>query len=157
MVSIPEIISKIGQDVCFEFQHKHVHWQWQFPTSDCSLLGNEDQLHSALENVIRNAFMHTPSDSIVTAEVLKVKANDNTEAIQISVTDEGGGVAEEDLERICQPFVRLDSARNRQTGGYGLGLAIVHAVVMSHQGQLNVHNRKDGIQGLVVEIVLPAK
>lgn len=155
VVNIPDLISEIGQDVCFEFQQRHVHWQWLLPITDCSVLGNSDQLHSALENVVRNAFMHTPPDSIVTAEVLKVKANDNTESIQISITDEGGGVAEEDLERIFQPFVRLDSARDRQTGGYGLGLAIVHAVVMAHQGKLDVYNRKDDIQGLVVQISLP--
>lgn len=156
-VSIPDLISEIGQDVCFEFQHKHVRWQWQSPASSWTVLGNSDQLHSALENVIRNAFMHTPSDLTITAEVLQVKTSDNTKAIQISVTDEGGGVAEEDLERIFQPFVRLDSARNRQTGGYGLGLAIVHAVIMAHKGQLYVHNRQDGVPGLVVQIALPVE
>ena len=78
-------------------------------------------------------------------------------AIQISITDEGGGVADNDLERIFQPFVRLDTARHRDTGGYGLGLAIVHAVVMAHKGYINAHNRRDGVLGLVVQIVLPIK
>jgi two-component system sensor histidine kinase CpxA len=166
-VDIAEIIGDIGQDVCFEFQHKNIYWQWQAPEFVCSVLGNQEQLYSALENVIRNAFMHTPPDSTVTAEVLMLKTNDHKNAIQISITDEGGGVADKDLERIFQPFVRLDSARHRQTGGYGLGLAIVYAVVMAHKGQLTVHNRQDsiedgiqndihkGIKGLVVQIVLP--
>ncbi|WP_145952523.1 sensor histidine kinase [Psychrobacter sp. DAB_AL43B] len=160
-VDICDIISEIGKDVCFEFQHKNVHWQWQpsnpLLTDSCTVSGNHEQLYSALENVIRNAFMHTAANSTVTVEVLQIKNNDNTESIQISIIDEGGGVAKEDLERIFQPFVRLDSARNRQTGGYGLGLAIVHAVVMAHKGQLNAHNRQDGIQGLVVQIVLPVE
>ena len=161
-VDMVELITEIGKDVCFEFQHKDVRWQWTPPdalssSSDASLtvLGNQEQLHSALENIIRNAFMHTPADSTVTAEVTKVRLDNKRDAIQISITDEGGGVAEKDLERIFQPFVRLDSARHRETGGYGLGLAIVHAVVMAHKGQINVHNRQDGIQGLVVQIVLP--
>ena len=161
-VDMVELITEIGKDVCFEFQHKDVRWQWTPPDAlsssfDTSLtvLGNQEQLHSALENIIRNAFMHTPADSTVTAEVTKVRLDNKRDAIQISITDEGGGVAEKDLERIFQPFVRLDSARHRETGGYGLGLAIVHAVVVAHKGQINVCNRKDGIQGLVVKIVLP--
>lgn len=160
-VDVVELITEIGKDVCFEFQHKDVRWQWTPPdalssSSDASLtvLGNQEQLHSALENIIRNAFMHTPADSTVTAEVTKVRLDNKRDAIQISITDEGGGVAEKDLERIFQPFVRLDSARHRETGGYGLGLAIVHAVVMAHKGQINVHNRQDG-EGLEIQIVLP--
>lgn len=177
-VNIPDMISDIGQDVCFEFQSKQITWQWQVPfastgldhtsrqkdkheaagaaaTSWC-ILGNQEQLYSALENVIRNAFMHAPAQSTVTAAVTKVStvAVGTGQAVKITITDEGGGVAEKDLTRIFQPFVRLDSARHRQTGGYGLGLAIVHAVVMAHKGQLHAYNRQDGIQGLVVEIVL---
>ncbi len=186
LVNIPETISEIGQDVCFEFQNKQISWQWQSPIAlaqnnaqapqhsingadhnisvsrvididSWSVLGNQEQLHSALENIIRNAFMHAPSHSIVSAAVHQIKAGNGTDSIQISITDEGGGVADKDLERIFQPFVRLDSARHRQTGGYGLGLAIVHAVVMAHKGQLNVHNRQDGVQGLVVEMILPVE
>ncbi|WP_333613183.1 sensor histidine kinase [Psychrobacter sp.] len=162
-VDLVELITEIGKDVCFEFQNKDVHWQWTPPdvllssSSDASLtvLGNQEQLHSALENIIRNAFMHTPADSTVTAEVTKARLDNKRDAIRISITDEGGGVAEKELERIFQPFVRLDSARHRETGGYGLGLAIVHAVVVAHKGQINVCNRKDDIQGLIVQIVLP--
>lgn len=169
-VDISDIISEIGQDVCFEFQHKNVRWQWQ-PShplvADTSsntdsktpwiVLGNQEQLHSALENVIRNAFMHTASNSTVVAEIKEMEMEDKKPAIRISIMDEGGGVADQDLERIFQPFVRLDSARHRETGGYGLGLAIVHAVVMAHKGQIHVYNRKDGLQGLVVKIILPMR
>lgn len=163
-VDIVEIITEIGKDVCFEFQHKNVRWQWTPPgvllsSSDASLtvLGNQEQLHSALENIIRNAFMHTPAGSTVTAEVTKTPLDNKRDAIQISITDEGGGVAEKDVERIFQPFVRLDSARHRETGGYGLGLAIVHAVVIAHKGQITAYNRQDSKMGLVIKITLPAK
>ena len=160
-VDLCEIISDIGQDVCFEFQHKNIQWQWQPSASlvldSCTVLGNQEQLYSALENIIRNAFMHTAVDSTVIANTQAVKINNQTSAIKVSITDEGGGVAEQDLERIFQPFVRLDTARHRETGGYGLGLAIVHAVVMAHKGQVSIYNRQDGIQGLVVEIILPVE
>ncbi|WP_413190424.1 sensor histidine kinase [Psychrobacter sp. AT9] len=169
-VDLSDIISEIGQDVCFEFQHKNVRWQWQpshtrvtdslstaYSATPWTVLGNQEQLHSALENVIRNAFMHTASDSTVIADIKEVEMEDKKPAIQISIMDEGGGVADKDVERIFQPFVRLDSARHRETGGYGLGLAIVHAVVMAHKGQIHVYNRQDGLQGLVVQIILPSR
>jgi two-component system sensor histidine kinase CpxA len=160
-VDIVDIITEIGKDVCFEFQHKNVRWQWMPPDTLAShsltVLGNQEQLHSALENIIRNAFMHTPAGSTVTAEVTKTPLDNKRDAIQISITDEGGGVAEKDVERIFQPFVRLDSARHRETGGYGLGLAIVHAVVIAHKGQITAYNRQDGKMGLVIKITLPAK
>ena len=65
VVDLSEIISDIGQDVCFEFQHKDVHWQWQPPDASSSshaktmwtVQGNQEQLHSALENIVRNAFV----------------------------------------------------------------------------------------------------
>ncbi|MEN6670677.1 ATP-binding protein [Psychrobacter sp. B38] len=156
VVNLSEIISEIGQDVCFEFQHKNVRWQWQASsTLDTNVMGNQEQLHSALENIIRNAFMHTASDSAVMADVEPTMMDDKTPAIQIRIIDEGGGIAEKDLDRIFQPFVRLDSARHRETGGYGLGLAIVHAVVMAHKGSINVSNRQDGIKGLIMQITLP--
>ncbi|MBI0425169.1 sensor histidine kinase [Psychrobacter sp. NG27] len=164
-VDISDIISSIGEDVCFEFQHKDVHWQWQMPEASAlddlegfwTVQGNAEQLYSALENVIRNAFMHTAAGSTVIAQIKAIQMENKTTAVQIAITDEGGGVADKDLERIFHPFVRLDSARHRDTGGYGLGLAIVHAVVMAHKGYINAHNRRDDVQGLVVEIVLPTK
>ena len=160
-VDMIELITEIGKDVCFEFQHKNVRWQWTPPdallSAPLTVLGNQEQLHSALENIIRNAFMHTSSGSAVAAKITKTQLANKRYGIAINITDEGGGVAEKDLERIFQPFVRLDSARHRETGGYGLGLAIVHAVIIAHKGQINVYNRKDGIQGLVVQIVLPVQ
>ncbi|WP_201566532.1 sensor histidine kinase [Psychrobacter sp. JCM 18900] len=164
-VDISDIISNIGEDVCFEFQHKDVHWQWQPPEASAldslegfwTVQGNAEQLYSALENVIRNAFMHTAAGSTVIAEIKAIPMDNKAPAVQINITDEGGGVAEKDLERIFHPFVRLDTARHRDTGGYGLGLAIVHAVVMAHKGYINAHNRQEGIQGLVVQIVLPSR
>lgn len=168
-VNIPEIITEIGKDVCFEFQHKNVSWQWQAPhtspedslkdvtAGSWTVLGNQEQLYSALENVIRNAFMHTSTNSTVVAEIVETQIDNKIPAIKISIIDEGGGVADKDLQRILQPFVRLDSARHRETGGYGLGLAIVHAVVMAHKGQISVYNRRDGTQGLTIELLLPVR
>lgn len=160
-VDTVELITEIGKDVCFEFQHKNVLGQWTPPAALSSLfdtsltvLGNQEQLHSALENIIRNAFMHTPADSTVTAEVTKARLPIIKEMPFKLASQTRAAGSRKDLERIFQPFVRLDSVSPQETGGYGLGLAIVHAVVVAHKGQINVCNCKDGIQGLVVQIVL---
>lgn len=157
-VNLVDIISEIGQDVCFEFQNKHVRWGWHPPMDTHAYVthDNPEQLHSALENIIRNAFIHTPAGSTVTADIAKTTTDQGAPAIQIRITDAGDGVADEDLTRIFEPFVRLDSARQRQTGGYGLGLAIVHAVIKAHNGHIHACNRQDGQHGLVVQITLPA-
>ncbi|WP_169391629.1 MULTISPECIES: cell wall metabolism sensor histidine kinase WalK [Psychrobacter] len=155
-VDLAQIISDIGQDVCFEFQHKQIAWQWQPPPFECIVMGNFDQLRSALENIIRNAFMHTPQALTIAVDLTKVTHDKGRLQWQMTVTDSGSGIDEADLARIFQPFVRLDSARHRQTGGYGLGLAITHAVVVAHGGHVRVYNRQDGQSGLVVEVMLPA-
>lgn len=154
-VDMGQLISEIGQDVCFEFQQKQIAWHWQPPPFDAIVMGNFDQLRSAFENIIRNAFMHTPNELAITVKLDKIRTPKARPSLQITVTDSGSGIDEADLVRIFQPFVRLDSARHRQTGGYGLGLAITHAVVAAHGGAVRVFNRQDGASGLVVEVRLP--
>lgn len=164
-VDLSSLLTEIGQDVCFEFQNKGVFWQWQAPTNDdrWQAQGNPEQLRSAFENIIRNAFMHTPAGGMVTA----LLDSPDMQQLRVRIVDEGGGIADADTQRIFQPFVRLDSARHRQTGGYGLGLAIVQAVISAHQGQVfaqnvpseqgtNTSNTMSNAQkGLMVQITLP--
>jgi two-component system, OmpR family, sensor histidine kinase CpxA len=74
--------------------------------------------------------------------------------IVVRVMDSGPGVPEEALQKIFEPFYRLDDARNRQTGGAGLGLSIADRAIRLHGGQLRASNRKQG--GLEIEIRIPA-
>ena len=74
--------------------------------------------------------------------------------IIIRVLDSGPGVPGEALQKIFEPFYRLDDARNQQTGGAGLGLSIAERAIKLHGGELRASNRKEG--GLEVEIRIPA-
>ena len=73
---------------------------------------------------------------------------------RIVVEDEGPGIPEADLERVFEPFVRLEASRSRDTGGSGLGLAIARSIVRSHGGDIRLENRPEG--GVRATVVLPA-
>ncbi len=108
-----------------------------------------DVLRGAVENILRNALRYTPSGTAVDVSVV----SDAEGGILLRIRDHGPGVPEEDLEKIFQPFYRTESARTRDTGGTGIGLAIAQRAVQQHGGSIRASNAKDG--GLVVEIVLP--
>jgi two-component system sensor histidine kinase CpxA len=116
------------------------------------VFGSASLLHSAIENVIRNATRHTREGTDVEVQVAQESPNGKPEAV-VRVTDRGPGVPQEALEKLFRPFYRLDDARGRQTGGVGLGLAITERAVRLHGGTVRAANRPEG--GLVVEIRLP--
>jgi heavy metal sensor kinase len=98
--------------------------------------GDAAALRRAIGNLVENAVKYTPRGGKVE---LSLTAEDG--AAVVTVTDSGIGVEPADAERIFEPFVRLDAARSRDTGGAGLGLAIARSVVMAHGGTLTVESR----------------
>jgi two-component system sensor histidine kinase SenX3 len=99
------------------------------------LLGNEQQLVTAVVNLLDNAISYSSEGTTVT-----VAARRDDDAIEVSVADEGIGIPEKDLERVFERFYRSDPARSRATGGTGLGLAIVKHVATNHGGTVRVHS-----------------
>ena len=105
-------------------------------------------MRSAIENVVRNALHHAGEHSAVEVSLV----HERNKAL-LSVRDHGKGVPAADLEGIFEPFVRVDRARDRSTGGYGLGLAIARQVVEAHAGTISAENAEGG--GLLVQFSLP--
>jgi len=97
------------------------------------VLGHGTSLVTAVHNLVRNAITYSRGPSRVGVGAV-VKSG----IVEISVTDQGQGIANSDLERIFERFYRSDPARSRETGGTGLGLAIVKHVVNNHQGDVRV-------------------
>ena len=102
---------------------------------------------------MRNATRYTAEGTTVEVR-LERQLSANGEDVVVRVLDSGPGVPDEALQKIFEPFYRLDDARNRQTGGAGLGLSIADRAIRLHGGQLRASNRKEG--GLEVEIRIPA-
>ncbi len=98
-----------------------------------TVLGDESQLSMAVANLLSNAVRYSPDRTRV---VVGLARRDNV--VEVSVADEGIGIAEADLERIFERFYRVDPARSRATGGTGLGLAIVKHIATNHGGQVTV-------------------
>ena len=113
-----------------------------------------DLLRSAIENVVRNATRYTAEGTTVEVRLERQRLANGEAEIIVRVLDSGPGVPDEALQKIFEPFYRLDDARNRQTGGAGLGLSIADRAIRLHGGQLRASNRKEG--GLEIEIRIPA-
>ncbi len=115
------------------------------------LSADPDRLAQALRNLGRNAVEHTVETSgLVRLEVSPV----GMDKIRFSVIDDGPGIPVEERERVFERFHRVQSGRSRNTGGAGLGLAIVRAIAEAHGGQVRAHDR-DGGPGTRMELVLP--
>ena len=101
------------------------------------IFGDESQLVAALRNLISNAIKYSPVGTKVGIGARRIN-----EFIEISVTDQGPGISEEDQLRVFERFYRVDPARSRETGGTGLGLAIVKHVCANHGGECFVWSRE---------------
>jgi two-component system sensor histidine kinase RstB len=84
----------------------------------------------AVKNLLRNAIKYAESRIIVSAEIV----NERGEQIRVHVDDDGIGIPLDERQRVFSAFTRLDQSRDRATGGYGLGLAIVRLVLEQHGG-----------------------
>ncbi len=120
-------------------------------TRRLALLGEDELLVTALRNLLDNAIAYSPDRT----RVVVTTRQDGREAVEISVTDQGIGIPERDLERIFERFYRVDPARSRVTGGTGLGLAIVKHVTAAHGGEVVVTSQEG--QGSTFTLRLPAK
>jgi signal transduction histidine kinase len=109
--------------------------------------GRPQALKRCLGNLIDNAVKYGKS--------AWVTVDDDAARLKISVRDEGAGIAETELERVFEPFHRLESSRSRDSGGTGLGLSIARNIAEQHGGTLVLRNIPAG--GLEAVLTLPRK
>jgi two-component system, OmpR family, sensor histidine kinase CpxA len=117
---------------------------------DCMVLGSQELIYRAVENIVRNAVRYTREQSVV-----ELKISCEQRMVVLDVSDSGPGVPETELDNIFRPFYRVDNARQFDTGGFGVGLAIADRAVRLHHGELRAHNRPEG--GLIVSLRLPCQ
>ena len=146
IVHLDELLGDLVYDSLLEAKAKDCTLLLRAPVP-ATLSGDEELIRRALENVIRNAIRYAPHNTSVDVDLTRSAA-----AALVTVRDYGPGVPPEALTRIFDPFYRVDSDRNRASGGLGLGLAIARRSVELHKGKLSAQNANPG---LLVTIQLP--
>lgn len=150
-VQLEELVQEIARDADFEAQARNCRVQAEI-LDELPMMGDPALLHSAVENIVRNATRYTNEGTTVKIRAEKSSDWKAPEAV-VRVSDSGPGVPKESLDKIFRPFYRIDDARGRNTGGVGLGLAITDQAVRLHGGSVKASNLPEG--GLLVEIRLP--
>jgi two-component system, OmpR family, sensor histidine kinase CpxA len=145
-VALEDLLQQVIDDADFEAKSlgKRVH---AIHMDQCRVKGSSELLRSAVENVIRNAIRYTAEGTAV-----EVSLNWRLDTAVLTVRDHGPGVPEEDLRHIFEPFYRVSEARERSSGGVGLGLSIADRTVKLHGGVIRAENGSDG---LLITLDLP--
>jgi two-component system sensor histidine kinase CpxA len=149
-VDLTGLVSQIVSDANFE-SHEHNSDVRLTAHGQYFVRGNAELLHSAIENLVRNAIRYTEPTTSVEV-LLETGRRSNASHVHLVVRDYGPGVPESKLVSIFQPFYRVADARDRQSGGSGLGLAIADRVIRIHGGTIRAENASP--RGLRVEILL---
>jgi two-component system, OmpR family, sensor histidine kinase CpxA len=145
-VDIKLLLTDLCQDMRFEFPNGNL--VLTVTSEECIVQGNSLLLRSALSNVIKNALHHSPVNMSVA-----VQLDCSATQLLITIRDHGAGLPESELELIFKPFYRSSFARDRQSGGHGLGLTLAKRAVDIHTGNIQAHNAAGG--GLLIQINLP--
>ena len=146
-IDLHELVDEVVRDANFEAQTQGRAVVWE-EHGNAVLHGRPELLHSAIENIVRNALKHAPESRTVWVET---SANEIERRYILRVLDAGAGVPDQELPSLFSPFFR--GANTSNTEGYGLGLAIARRCIEAHGGTIRADNRPAG--GLQVEIMLP--
>lgn len=144
---LTELIEVIVEDARFEYPDAAIFCQ--MPEQLTMKNSSQRALAPALENLIRNALKYSPRGSKVSISVEII-----SQQIHILICDQGKGVPEELLDRIFQPFFRVDKSRDKNPTGFGLGLALARRQIEAISGHLTARNLDPGLK---MQITLPFK
>lgn len=150
-VSLTDVVEDVVADADFEAQQQSCFINADLE-ADCIMRGDRELLHRAIENIVRNAVRYTNPGTTVDVRLSSSVLNERPTAV-LEVRDHGPGIPEDEIQNILKPFYRLDPARSRFTGGFGVGLAITERVVKLHDGELTISNSPSG--GAMLRVLLP--
>ncbi len=156
-VDMAQLLHEVAENTDFEARSNNRQVRI-VRTQPCCVSGNRELLYSALENAVRNAVRYTADTTAVELSLgCEPSSGQGRQRVppmaHIEVRDHGPGVPPEALADIFRPFYRITQARDRHSGGAGLGLAITERAVRSHGGTVTAANAPDG--GLIIALCLP--
>ena len=127
---------------------------WNDTGHQVTLEGASRAIYPTEVSMLRRCVNNLVSNGIRYGGKAHIELSDSLSMLRISIRDTGPGMAEEDLERVFEPFVRLEPSRNRNSGGSGIGLAISRNIARWHGGEVRLRNAPSR-SGLIAEISLP--
>ncbi|GAB3106005.1 HAMP domain-containing protein [Aestuariicella hydrocarbonica] len=149
VVELSSLVTTIVEECRDEAAQKSVTLSLSNNLPEVLIQTRGNTLAGVFDNIIRNAIRYTDDHSPVSIRIDRPE----TGQARISVSDCGPGVSPDHLDDIFEPFFRTDEARDRKSGGYGLGLAIAKRTVLHHGGTINARNNP--VRGLSIVVTLP--
>lgn len=152
-LDLNELLLTIVEDAKFEGLAKNITVDYlplEPETKPLMLYAQQDLLHRAIDNVVRNALKYSPSDSFIAIKT-SIDESGKNEYVIVKVSDDGPGVVSNELDTIFQAFFR--GSNTHSADGHGVGLAIAKQVIEAHGGTIVAINGRSG--GLIIEIKLP--
>jgi two-component system sensor histidine kinase TrcS len=113
-------------------------WSTNIPDAAMWVRGDTARLHQTIANLLSNARVHTPAGTAVTTGIAIGSAADGY--VELTVTDDGPGIAPELLPHLFERFVRADKSRSREAGSFGLGLSIAASIIEAHNGSIEAES-----------------
>jgi two-component system sensor histidine kinase CpxA len=151
-LDLASLLTQIIENARLEGASRNIEIQYAAEDS-APCHGDPMLLHSVLDNVLRNALLHSPDAGLIEVALTRETGAAGRGDHVVRIRDHGPGVPDDMLESIFEPFVRVDAARDRNHGGVGLGLAIARRAIQAQHGRIQAENHPQG--GLLVTIRLP--
>lgn len=146
-IDLVELLNSLA-DKFSQTTAKNLEFKLELANASPKIDGDRDLLQQAIGNLLDNAFKYTPDGGMV-----RLKLEVQSRNIIITISDTGIGIPKSDLPQIFDRFYRVDKARTRQTGGFGLGLAIAQQIILAHKGRITVESEVN--RGTTFQICLP--
>jgi two-component system, OmpR family, manganese sensing sensor histidine kinase len=151
-VNVIDLLQPLAEDYREQIATSDLTLICEFPKQPLLVKAEPDLLRQAIANLLHNAIRYTPAGGVITLSAFR-QAN----RAVIEVKDTGIGIAAADLSHVFERFYRVDKVRSRQTGGFGLGLAIVQQIVIAHGGQISVNSQPEAGSTFQIELPIASK
>lgn len=146
-LDLREVVRTVAANFQAQAEARSIRLELKLPARPLTTQADPDRMAQVIGNLIANALAHTPEGGVVT-----VSAEVSSKEVQVRVSDTGPGIPPEALLKVFDRFYRAEASRSRQTGGSGLGLSIVKALVELHGGKVGVQNRPVGGAEFVIQL-----
>jgi signal transduction histidine kinase len=137
--ALPLLVEQIHQTLRSELERKQLRFEVQLPAGLPPVIADRERLAQVLENLVINAIKFTPAEGLIRIAAVRDERQGKG-VVEVSVSDTGIGIPEDQLGRIFNRFHQVDGTTTRRFGGVGLGLAIVRSILDAHGATIKVES-----------------